>query len=324
MNAIDMNALLAQRLKNEQENRNNNKMVRVEEAPVDDEREKLRRALTLQAQSMCARREQPTQASQNQNQNQKEEVSGLRRALLLQAQSLQARTVPLMEEVTEEEDVVVDEKDKLRQALLLQAMFAMNQQPQQSQQQHQQQSPKSTHWALVLDTNVYIKEKVMIHKLFNLDRFTVIVPIPVLTELDGLKNNNKEPEVKKAAIHWNIYFDKRTKEAANGAPVTHLRFQSSQEFKCAEPLYPAEKKDDSIISCAEYFSAHRELVVKNTISKHAQQPSTTSSSSESEKPVPNKVVLITEDRNMKSLARMRQVEVISTRAFVRQFSHLAL
>jgi rRNA-processing protein FCF1 len=167
--------------------------------------------------------------------------------------------------------------------------------PQETTPMHREESG----CGIVLDTNTYMLQPRSVLKLMKYGNFTVIIPQSVVKELDSLKIRQ---EIGHIARKWNKFMDKETRLHSEGkASEWNVRFQNSEEYQQAEKIYQNTKADDRIISCAQYFNRNRHLVPLNTLS---EKPTPLNGS------LPKSVVLVTNDRNMATVARMRNVKVM--------------
>ena len=170
--------------------------------------------------------------------------------------------------------------------------------------------------AIVLDTNTYILQSDIVRQTMKNRKLTVIVPISVTQELDRLKSSS-DHHCSNMARKWNKFMNEQSAVLAKGEECEwNIRFQNSEEYERAESLYEAKKADDRIISCAQYFSENKHLVPRNTLTRKNNK----NNNCDLAKSTPKRVVLITNDNNMATMARSRMVNVTMLDDLVRKMN----
>ncbi|KAL9536977.1 hypothetical protein MBANPS3_012196 [Mucor bainieri] len=154
---------------------------------------------------------------------------------------------------------------------------------------------------LVLDTNCFIGHLDLVKKLFKCQKWSIIVPLVVVTELDGLRTNTHRLGV---MAQQGIEL-LQTTLAAKPKQSTSLRIQTSHNnfmndisIRSEQFVFGESDKnlDDLILSTCLWWVAQQQ-----------QQPHATTTTS-TEKAVP--VCLVTGDRNLSVKARARDVEIL--------------
>lgn len=184
---------------------------------------------------------------------------------------------------------------------------------------------------LVIDTNCLVADWTLIQQLVNADRWTVIIPLAVITELDGLKNN--PPPLGPAAAAALTYLEnslamrpkpRRLKiQTSRGNYMNDLSFrvesfnyekQHQQQHRKTTWSSGGDGDIDEI-----YYEQDEEIMRNHNVDdfilelclwhqdKKTTLPSTSSSSSSTEQPG---IYLFTDDRNLRVKARARSMEVL--------------
>ncbi|KAL7324545.1 hypothetical protein PS15p_209725 [Mucor circinelloides] len=156
---------------------------------------------------------------------------------------------------------------------------------------------------LVLDTNCFIGHLDLVKKLFKCQKWSIIVPLVVVTELDGLRTNTHRLGV---MAQQGIEL-LQTTLAAKPKQSTSLRIQTSHNnfmndisIRSEQFVFGESDKnlDDLILSTCLWWIAQQQHVQEN----------------DTEKAVP--VCLVTGDRNLSVKARARDVEVVPVSAII--------
>ncbi|KAK4512834.1 uncharacterized protein ATC70_003542 [Mucor velutinosus] len=157
---------------------------------------------------------------------------------------------------------------------------------------------------LVFDTNCFIGHLDLVKKLFKCQKWSIIVPLVVVTELDGLRTNTHRLGV---MAQQGIEL-LQTTLAAKPKQSTSLRIQTSHNnfmndisIRSEQFVFGESDKnlDDLILSTCLWWIAQQQ--------QNAQEKS-------AEKAVP--VCLVTGDRNLSVKARARDVEVVPVSAII--------
>ncbi|KAF9533398.1 hypothetical protein CPB83DRAFT_472504 [Crepidotus variabilis] len=190
---------------------------------------------------------------------------------------------------------------------------------------------KPYYTTLVLDTNVLLTSLTAIASLISQHLFTVIVPLPVITELDGLSSSVPNPNTSesgeaqpsnhpelRAAAHQALEYIK-TALRANGMVIkvqtTRGNYLSSLNIRMEEIDFASSSSatknnmDDLILKAAIWQNEQwvdREGLLKSGMDIEV-------SSSAEGKDAATKVVLLTLDRNLRLKARSRQLPAANER-----------
>ncbi|KAK7043684.1 hypothetical protein VNI00_008295 [Paramarasmius palmivorus] len=163
---------------------------------------------------------------------------------------------------------------------------------------------------LVVDTNILLSSLSMFASLVESLRWTVLVPLPVVMELDGLKSNSS-PQLSEAAdsalsyitSHLRSHSSSLKVQTSKGNYLTTLNVRTEEvDFTRAE-----RSMDDLILKTAIWHDEHwtdRSAMLKPD---------------ERTKDIPNpvKVVLLSLDRNLRLKARSRQLPAASEKDLAR-------
>ncbi|KZP20887.1 hypothetical protein FIBSPDRAFT_861344 [Athelia psychrophila] len=160
---------------------------------------------------------------------------------------------------------------------------------------------------LVVDTNILLSSLSMLASVIESLRWTVIVPLPVIMELDGISANTSQPgETTKPAMsyltsHVRSHSTSLKVQTSKGNYLTSLTFRTEQvDFK--DEASWERNMDDLILRTAIWQDDHwsdRSSMLKNT---GAQRGITVGAV---------KVVLLSLDRNLRLKARSRQLPAAS-------------
>ncbi|XP_042227934.1 telomerase-binding protein EST1A-like [Homarus americanus] len=154
---------------------------------------------------------------------------------------------------------------------------------------------------LVPDTNCFIEHLDVVQSLATSAPYTVMVPLVVLTELDGLSRDAA------VAKYGSVGHAVRVREGA-AAALHYLRETKPQSLKCvtsqgsvlssttftAEMDMPDATNDDKILSCCVHFCS--DTTQRRPIKAGVRR-------------LYREVVLLTEDRNLRVKAHARDVPV---------------
>ncbi|KAF8952449.1 hypothetical protein BGZ46_003479 [Entomortierella lignicola] len=203
-----------------------------------------------------------------------------------------------------------------------------------SQQQQQQRGAMvGENSILVIDTNCLIADWTVIQRLVAADRWTVIIPLAVITELDGLKNN--PPPLGPAASGALNYLEgclamrpkpRRLKiQTSRGNYMNDLSFRVESFNYEKQPQYqPHHKKTASGGGMLNYddrddeeYGGDEEIMRNHNVDDfilglclwHQENIPAPISSPSIGSPVQG-IYLVTDDRNLRVKARARSVEVL--------------
>ncbi|CAG8469319.1 7825_t:CDS:2, partial [Scutellospora calospora] len=161
---------------------------------------------------------------------------------------------------------------------------------------------------VVIDTNCLVGDLNMVKKIIQSDNWVVVVPLVVITELDGLKLN--PPPLGTAASEAIAYLEralsssnrmKKLKvQTSKGNYVSGINF--SEEFDFGDGEDKKKNLDDLILGICLWHAKNR-----GDIGLHSK--------SEKEDNNNEVVVLLTNDRNLRVKARARGVDVVSFQDF---------
>lgn len=162
---------------------------------------------------------------------------------------------------------------------------------------------------LVFDTNVLLGSLALFAKVVEGGQWSVIVPLPVVTELDGLSRN--PPPLGDEASAAVGYLEARIRthaltlkiQTTRGNYLTDLLIRAEHlDFK-ASVLTASKSMDDLILDVAQFQARH--FVDRSTILGMPQP--------DHDGVKPTQVLLITFDRNMRLKARARGIEAADER-----------
>lgn len=156
---------------------------------------------------------------------------------------------------------------------------------------------------LVVDTNVFLSMLSMVSTLIQSHKWTVVVPLPVIMELDGLSNNNS-PELREIAQNAMKFLTAniRTHSSSLKVQTSKGNYLPSLEVRTEEVNFKdgssAEKSmDDLILKAAIWQDEHW---VDRSALLQSESGAVKDGSAV-------KVALLTLDRNMRLKARSRQL-----------------
>ncbi|KAF9111295.1 hypothetical protein BGX27_005134 [Mortierella sp. AM989] len=207
-----------------------------------------------------------------------------------------------------------------------------------SQQQFQRAAMVAENSILVIDTNCLIADWTLIQRLVIADRWTVIIPLAVITELDGLKNNPAplgpaasgaltylegclamRPKPRRLKIQTSrgnymndlsfrvesFNYEKQNqpqhRKTASGGGGSYYDDRDDEEYGGDEEIMRNHNVDDFILGLCLW---HQENIP--SISSPMGSPSIGSTG----KQAGQGVYLVTDDRNLRVKARARSVEVL--------------
>lgn len=156
---------------------------------------------------------------------------------------------------------------------------------------------------LVVDTNILLSSLSMITSLVESMKWTVVVPLPVLMELDGL-SSNVSPQLSEAATTAINYITShiRTHSASLKVQTSKGNYLSSLAVRTEDVDFSSgqsneKSMDDLILKAAIWQDDHWQD--RSAMLKVTQAPQTTAHAV--------KVVLLTLDRNLRLKSRARQL-----------------
>ncbi|CAI2167480.1 1867_t:CDS:2 [Funneliformis geosporum] len=161
---------------------------------------------------------------------------------------------------------------------------------------------------IVVDTNYLIGDLEMVKKLIKSEKWIIVVPLVVITELDGLKLNPSPlgHAASEALIYLNeiIYKSKKIKiQTSKGNYLPSINF--SEEFDFGDGEDKKKNLDDLILGICLWHAKH-----------HENHGTRDKSNEERNKDHKNEVVvLLTNDRNLRVKARARGVDVVGVNDF---------
>ncbi|KAG0049268.1 hypothetical protein BGZ83_005909 [Gryganskiella cystojenkinii] len=195
---------------------------------------------------------------------------------------------------------------------------------------------------LVIDTNCLVADWTLIQRLVNADRWTVIVPLAVITELDGLKNN--PPPLGPAAASALTYLEtslamrpkpRRLKiQTSRGNYMNDLSFrvesfnydkqqqQQQQQQLPKQHRRTASSGGDDDDTDDMYQDQDEEIMRNHNVDDFIlglclwhqnKKPSTSTTASSSSSGLPAAqpgIYLVTDDRNLRVKARARNMDVL--------------
>ncbi|CAG8796276.1 28038_t:CDS:2 [Gigaspora margarita] len=161
---------------------------------------------------------------------------------------------------------------------------------------------------IVIDTNCLVGDLNMVKKIIQSDNWVVVIPLVVITELDGLKLNppplgtaaSEAIKFLEQALSPSNRMKKLKVQTSKGNYVSGISF--SEEFDFGDGEDKKKNLDDLILGICLW---------------HAKNHAESSFNNHSEKESNNKevVVLLTNDRNLRVKARARGVDVVSFQDF---------
>ncbi|GBC10647.1 hypothetical protein RclHR1_00980024 [Rhizophagus clarus] len=161
---------------------------------------------------------------------------------------------------------------------------------------------------IIVDTNCLIGDLEIVKKVIRSEKWVVIVPSIVVTELDGLKYN--PPPLGNAAYDALEYLDeilsskKIRIQTSKGNYLTDISF--SEEFDFGNGEDKKKNLDDLILGICLWHSKHNE---KNGLHDKSKEEAINNDHK-------NEVtVLLTNDRNLRVKARARGVDVVGVKDF---------
>jgi rRNA-processing protein FCF1 len=155
---------------------------------------------------------------------------------------------------------------------------------------------------LVLDTNCFIGHIDYVQKLLNAQKWSIIVPLVVVTELDGLKTNtHRLGRVAQEGIQLleTTLANKPKQSTSLRIQTSHNNFMNDIAIRSEQFVFGETDKnlDDLILSSCLWWIAQQTPKENN------------------DKTVP--VCLVTGDRNLSVKARARDVEVVPVSAVIK-------
>lgn len=154
---------------------------------------------------------------------------------------------------------------------------------------------------LVLDTNVLLSSLDVVSRIIEGGQWSVIVPLPVVTELDGLSKNQTPLGI--SAIKAISYLESKIRthslclkiQTSRGNYLSDLLIRS-EHVDFSDPLLASRNMDDLILNIATFQSEHftdRSRVLGGVVGEGGEK---------------TKVVLVTFDRNLRLRARARGID----------------
>ncbi|KAG0340863.1 hypothetical protein BG004_006241 [Podila humilis] len=198
---------------------------------------------------------------------------------------------------------------------------------------------------LVIDTNCIVADWTVVQRLVSVDRWTVIIPLAVITELDGLKNNPAPlgPAAADALTYLEGCLAQRPRMRRLKVQTSRGNYMNDLSFRVESFNYDQQPQQSQ-----KYYSSHRrsgstggdgngflsseweddgdeEIIRNHNVDDfilglclwHQEHPTSSSGlgspSSFAATGVPSTSViyLVTDDRNLRVKARARSVEVLS-------------
>ncbi|GJJ74460.1 hypothetical protein EMPS_06818 [Entomortierella parvispora] len=189
---------------------------------------------------------------------------------------------------------------------------------------------------LVIDTNCLVADWTLIQRLVNADRWTVVVPLAVITELDGLKNNPPPlgPSAASALTYLETCLAMRPKprrlkiQTSRGNYMNDLSFrvesfnyekqrQHQQHRRKTSSGGDGEETDDMYQDEDEEIMRNHNvddfilgLCLWHQDKKSAATAPSSSSSPSLQSTTQGGVYLVTDDRNLRVKARARNMDVL--------------
>ena len=160
---------------------------------------------------------------------------------------------------------------------------------------------------LVFDTNVLLSSLDLLRTVVESGQWSVIVPLPVVTELDGLSKN--PPPLGLSATQAISYLESRIRthslclkiQTSRGNYLSDLLIRT-EHVDFTDPLIASRNMDDLILNIASFQNEHFTDRSKILGQGGAELGAT-------------KVVLVTFDRNLRLRARARGIEAVDEKEF---------
>jgi len=187
---------------------------------------------------------------------------------------------------------------------------------------------------LVIDTNCLVADWTLIQRLVNADRWTVIVPLAVITELDGLKNNPPPlgPSAASALTYLETSLAMRPKPRRLKIQTSRGNYMNDLSFRVESFNYEKQRQHqqhrrkassggDGDETDEMYQDEDEEIMRNHNVDDfilglclwHQDKKSTASSSSSSsslQSTAQGSIYLVTDDRNLRVKARARNMDVL--------------
>ncbi|KAJ3767486.1 hypothetical protein FB446DRAFT_327400 [Lentinula raphanica] len=164
---------------------------------------------------------------------------------------------------------------------------------------------------LVIDTNILLSSLSMFSSLVESKSWTVVVPLPVIMELDGLRSNSS-PELSEAARAALDYITSHilTHSLSLKIQTSKGNYLSNLNVRIEDVDFTNDRSmDDLILKAAIWHDEHwsdRSALLQAEVSQSNMTPV--------------KVVLITLDRNLRLKARSRQIPAASEKDLASLFA----
>ncbi|KAJ4488214.1 hypothetical protein J3R30DRAFT_3654517 [Lentinula aciculospora] len=185
---------------------------------------------------------------------------------------------------------------------------------------HSSRKERSTHpvlpivagyTVLVIDTNILLSSLPMLASLVESIRWSVIIPLPVIMELDGLKSNSS-PQLSGAARAALDYITSHIRSHSLSLKIQTSKgnYLSNLNVRTEEVDFASDRTMDDLILKAAIW--HDEHWSDRSVLLQAKAPDPSIN--------PVKVVLVSLDRNLRLKARSRQLPAASEKDLALLFS----